>query len=482
MTDRPLIPVILCGGSGTRLWPLSRASYPKQYWSLCGNENESLLQQTHKRLEGLPELEQPLLICHEEHRFIVAEQMREINIEPKEIILEPVGRNTAAAIAVAAIKATESGEDPQLLVLSADHEIRNVEEFQKSIAAGRIEAQKGKLITFGIIPTCAETGYGYIQAKEPIDHSNPKAVKINKFFEKPTQEKAEEFIANPCFSWNSGMFLFQASTILKELEKLAPKILKSCKSALQGELSDLDFLRLEKKAFSECPNLSIDIAVMEKTNLGTVLPLNAGWNDVGNWHSLWETASKDSNGNFSKGKVIIKRSKNCYFRSEHRLIVGLGVEDLILIETDDAVLVTNQKDAQSVKDIVNELEHKKLSESKAHRKIYRPWGHYTSIVEGKRWQVKRIEVKPGEFLSLQMHHHRAEHWVIVKGTALIERDGKEELLGENQSTYIPLGCKHRLGNPGKMPLELIEIQSGAYIGEDDILRLEDRYGRVNKNK
>ncbi len=481
MADKNLIPVILCGGSGTRLWPLSRASYPKQYWSLCGDNGATLLQQTQLRLNGLKGLLNPLLICHEDHRFIVAEQMREINVQPNAIILEPIGRNTAAAITVAALKAIQKGGDPTLLVLSADHEIQNEKAFQAVIEDGVIEAQKGRLVTFGIIPTSPETGYGYIQADEPINKNQIKPLKISKFFEKPSKETAEKFIADARFSWNSGMFLFKASTILSELEKLAPEIFQSCKSALNNEVKDLNFLRLDKEAFKQCPNESIDIAVMEKTQLGTVLPLDAGWSDIGNWSSLWQTASKDLNGNVIEGKVIAKESKNCYLRSQHRLVVSIGVENLVIVETDDAVLISHQNQAQKVKNIVNELEMQNRPESKAHKKIYRPWGHYTSVVEGTRWQVKRIEVKPGAFLSLQMHHHRAEHWVVVKGTALIERDGKEELIGENQSTYIPLGCKHRLGNPGKLPLELIEIQSGSYIGEDDILRLEDQYGRVQNN-
>ncbi len=474
-----LIPVILCGGTGTRLWPLSRASYPKQYWALNGNSKETLLQQTQQRLKGIQGLQDPLLICHEEHRFIVAEQMRQIDIDPCAILLEPVGRNTAPAIAVAALHATAEGNDPLLLVLAADHVIRDSKEFRRIIEIGRSHAEEGRLVTFGIIPTSPETGYGYIEAKEPLEIANPRGVSITKFIEKPDLKSAKEFLKDKCFTWNSGIFLFKASSIISELENYAPEILNSCQAALEGDLSDLDFLRLESEAFTNCPNLAIDVAVMEKTMLGTVLPLQAGWSDVGSWSALWETSDKDEKGNVLIGRVIAHESKNSYLRSEHRLIVGLGVEDLVIVETDDAVLIANKHQTQSVKSIVNQLERDGSPEAKAHRKIYRPWGHYTGVVEGNRWQVKRIEVNPGASLSLQMHHHRAEHWVVVKGTALIEKDGKKQLLCENQSTYIPLGCKHRLTNPGKMPVELIEIQSGSYLGEDDIIRFIDSYQRLS---
>ncbi len=480
MEIRPLIPVILCGGTGTRLWPLSRASYPKQYWALGGVEGETLLQQTQKRLQGLKGLTDPILICHEDHRFIVAEQMRQISVSPKTILLEPIGRNTAPAIAVAALQATERGNDPLLLVLSADHLIQNCEEFRQTIQIGRKPAEEGRLVTFGIVPTCPETGYGYIEAgKAPNGHERID-MPIENFFEKPNKEKAQEFLSDNRFTWNSGIFLFKASAILSELERLAPEIVSSCRAALENEMPDMEFLRLEREAFANCPNVPIDVAVMEKTQLGSVIPLNAGWSDVGSWNALWETAKKDSNGNSSLGRVISENIQNCYIRSEHRLIVGLGLKDLIIVETDDAILIADRSQSQHVKNIVKQLEEDGSPEGKAHRKIYRPWGYYTSVVEDTRWQVKRIVVKPGESLSLQMHHHRAEHWIVVKGTAMIERDGEQQLLGENESTYIPLGCKHRLTNPGKMPMELIEIQSGAYLGEDDIVRFEDRYKRINQ--
>ncbi len=479
MKKGSLVPVILCGGTGTRLWPLSRASYPKQYLALSSTTQKSLLQQTQERLEGLESLQAPILICHEEHRFIVAEQMREINVEPKTIILEPIGRNTAPAIAIAALKATENGEDPTLLILAADHQIKNTQEFQKTIEAGRFYANEGRLVTFGIIPTSPETGYGYIEASQPLNSKELTGVSIANFIEKPNKNKAKELISDKRFSWNSGIFLFKASVVLKELEKIAPEMVDSCKKSLKNNIKDLNFQRLKEEDFSQCPNISFDIAVMEKTQLGTVLPLNAEWNDVGSWKALWETSSKDSNKNTILGKVIAKNSKSCYLRSENRLVVGIGIDNLIVIETNDAVLVANKEHTQEVKAIVNQLNKENRPEAIAHRKIYRPWGHYTTIVEGSRWQVKRIEVKPGAKLSLQMHHHRAEHWVVVTGTALIEINNEQKLLGENQSTYIPLGSKHRLSNPGKMPLILIEVQSGAYLGEDDIVRFDDNYGRSN---
>ena len=473
----PLIPVILCGGTGTRLWPLSRASYPKQYWALGGNGDETLLQQTQQRLEGIEALGDPLLICNDDHRFIVAEQMRQIGIQPGAILLEPMGRNTAPAVAVAALQATANGDDPLLLVLSADHVIRDAGHFRSAIEAGRSTAEAGRLVTFGIVPTAPETGYGYIEAAESLQASTLTPVPIARFVEKPDQATAERFLASGRFTWNSGMFLFRASAMLSELERLAPEVVSCCRAALEQDVADLDFLRLEREAFAKCPNVAIDVAVMEQTQLGSVMPLAAGWSDVGSWSALWETADRDEDGNVLRGKVISEGSRNCYLRSEHRLVVGLGVENLVVVETDDAVLIADRSQAQNVKTIVKQLEAVGSPEGKAHRKIYRPWGHYTSVVEDSRWQVKRISVKPGASLSLQMHHHRAEHWIVVKGTAVVEHDGESKLIGENQSTYIPMGCKHRLSNPGRIPLELIEVQSGAYLGEDDIVRFDDVYGR-----
>ena len=472
-----LIPVILCGGTGTRLWPLSRASYPKQYWPLGGDGDTTLLQQTHQRLKGLNGLAAPMLICNEDHRFIVAEQMRQIGVEPNAIMLEPIGRNTAPAITVAALQATALGEDPLMLVLAADHLIRDAAHFRDAIDAGRQPAEEGRLVTFGIVPTAPETGYGYIEASQPFTSGQLLDVPITRFVEKPDRSSAEEFLSTGRFTWNSGMFLFKASAMLAELERLVPEVVSCCRAALEQDTTDLEFLRLEREAFAKCPNVAIDVAVMEKTDLGSVLPLDAGWSDVGSWSALWETADRDGNGNVLQGRVIAEGSNNCYLRSEHRLVVGLGVENLVVVETDDAVLIADRSQAQAIKTVVKQLEADGSPEGKAHRKIYRPWGSYTGVVEDHRWQVKRISVKPGASLSLQMHHHRAEHWVVVRGTALVELNGEEQLLGENQSTYIPVGCKHRLSNPGKIPVEMIEVQSGEYLGEDDIVRFEDRYGR-----
>ena len=477
MTNTPLIPVILCGGTGTRLWPLSRASYPKQYWPLSGEGDATLLQQTQQRLTGLTGLESPLLICNEDHRFIVAEQMRQIDVVPSAILLEPLGRNTAPAVTVAALQATASGEDPLLLVLAADHMIRDAAGFREAVESGRGAAESGRLVTFGIVPTAPETGYGYIEAAEPFRPGELAEVPIARFVEKPDQATAEQFLATGRFTWNSGMFLFKASAMLAELERLTPDVVSCCRAALEQDSADLDFLRLEREAFARCPNVAIDVAVMEQTTLGSVLPLDVGWSDVGSWSALWETGDRDGDGNVLQGRVISQESRNCYLRSEHRLVVGLGVENLVVVETDDAVLIADRSRAQDIKTVVKQLEADGSPEGKAHRKIYRPWGSYTGVTEGSRWQVKRISVNPGASLSLQMHHHRAEHWIVVKGTAIVELNGEEQLLAENQSTYIPLGCKHRLSNPGKIPVEMIEVQSGEYLGEDDIVRFQDRYGR-----
>jgi mannose-1-phosphate guanylyltransferase len=480
-----LVPVILCGGTGTRLWPLSRASYPKQYWALAGTGDETLLQQTQQRLEGISGLQPPLLICNEDHRFIVAEQMRQIGVTPAGILLEPMGRNTAPAVAVAALQATAAGEDPLLLVLAADHVIRDAAAFRTTVEAGMAAAEAGQLVTFGIVPTAPETGYGYIEAAQPLSGgssgsgagASQEPGPIARFVEKPDRATAEGFLATGRFTWNSGMFLFRASAILAELERLAPEVVSACRAALEREATDLDFLRLDREAFATCPNVAIDVAVMEKTDRGAVLALEAGWSDVGSWSALWETADQDADGNVLRGRVLHEHTRNCYLRSEHRLVVGLGVEDLVVVETDDVVLVAHRDRAQDVKSIVGLLEREGAPESKAHRRIYRPWGSYDGVTEGERWQVKKIVVNPGASLSLQMHHHRAEHWIVVKGTALVEKEGQEQLVGENQSTYIPLGCRHRLTNPGRIPVEMIEVQSGPYLGEDDIVRFEDRYGR-----
>ena len=479
ITDKSIIPVILSGGSGTRLWPLSRESYPKQFLALDSRTKKTLLQNTYERLLGLEGLQKPILICNEDHRFIVAEQFRDLNTTPQAIILEPVGRNTAPAIAVAALQAISLGKDPLLLILAADHLIENIDEFKRVIQSAKKYANQGRLVTFGIIPTCAETGYGYIEAKEsPNQEDKITGLEINKFIEKPSKELAEKLIKDSRYTWNSGMFLFKASSILNELKKFSPEIINYCKIAIEKDSVDLDFLRLEADSFKKCPKISLDIAVMEKTKLGTVLPLNVGWSDIGSWKSLWNISQKNNDGNYINGRIITEKSKNCYLQSEQRLIIGIGVENLIIVDTNDAMLVANNDQSQNIGNIVKGLSSEDFPESKLHKKIYRPWGNYTTIVEGDRWLVKLIEVKPNASLSLQMHHHRAEHWIVVNGTALIEKNGQKQLLSENESTFIPLGCKHRLSNPGKMKLELIEVQSGAYLDEEDIIRFEDSYGRI----
>ena len=479
ITDNSIIPVILSGGSGTRLWPLSRESYPKQFLALDSRTKKTLLQKTYERLLGLEGLENPILICNENHRFIVAEQFREINTDPQAIILEPIGRNTAPAIAVAALQAISLGKDPLLLILAADHLIENIIEFQRVIQSAKVYAKQGRLVTFGIVPTCAETGYGYIEAKELNDDEDQiDGIEINKFIEKPNQEIAEKLIKDSRYTWNSGMFLFKASSIISELEKFSPEIINYCKIAIEKDVEDLDFLRLETESFKKCPKISLDIAVMEKTKLGTVLPLNAGWSDIGSWKSLWDISQKNKDGNYINGKIIAEKSRNCYLESEQRLIVGIGIENLIVVDTNDAILVANRDQSQNIGNIIKNLCSKDFPEGKIHRKIYRPWGNYTTIVEGNRWLVKLIEVKPNASLSLQMHHYRAEHWVVVNGTALVEKNGEKQLLSENESTFIPLGCKHRLSNPGRIKLELIEVQSGVYLDEEDIIRFEDSYGRT----
>jgi len=472
-----MIPVILAGGSGTRLWPLSRKSFPKQFLAIKKENKFSLLQETYLRLKNLESLSKPIIICNEEHRFITAEQMREIKVDTQAIILEPFGKNTAPAITLAALKSLKDFKDPLLLILSADHIIQDQEVFIKAINKAKPFANQGRIVTFGILPTSAHTGYGYIEAESELCQKMLKGEKIKRFLEKPSKEIANKLIQDKKYSWNSGIFLCKASVILKELNKFAPEIIKYCESAIEKITTDLDFLRINKSFFSKCPSLSIDVAVMEKTNLGTVLPLDAGWNDIGSWQAVWENETKDSNNNVLQGKAIFKDSKNCYSRSDEKLVVGLGLEDLIIIDTKDALLISNKNNTQEIKSIVDQLKEKGFKEGERHKKVYRPWGNFLSISEAKRWQVKRIEVKPGAKLSLQMHHHRSEHWIVVSGTAKVQINDDEFIICENQSTYIPLGSKHRLFNPGRIPLVLIEVQSGAYLEEDDILRFEDKYGR-----
>ncbi len=480
MIKKSVIPVILCGGSGTRLWPLSRESFPKQFLSLQPEDSKSLLQKTQERISNVNYIKNPILICNEEHRFIVAEQMREINIKPSAILLEPFGKNTEPAITIASLKALELEQDPILLVLSSDHEIKDEEEFLKVIEAGIEQATEGKLVTFGVIPTAAETGYGYIKSKENLELSPIKGSEIDSFIEKPDKETAKKLLKDKKYTWNSGIFLFKANSVLKEINKFNPEVISICKDALKDNYLDLDFQRLNIDIFSKCPNLSIDVGVMEKTSLGFILPLNVGWSDIGSWDALWEISKKDNEGNFTKGNIYQKSNTNCYIRGEKRLIAAIGLKNVIIVETSDAILIATKEQSQQIKNIVNELKAKKFSEGQNHKKVFRPWGYYESIIDDKRWQVKLINVKPGEKLSLQLHHHRSEHWVVVNGTAKVEIDNKEFILHENQSSYIPIGSKHRLSNPGQIPLKLIEIQSGSYLGEDDIQRFDDNYGRVTK--
>ncbi len=478
MQDNHILPVILCGGQGTRLWPLSRQTFPKQFLPFNYKNNNSLLQNTYKRIEKIQNIQDPMLICNEEHRFIVAEQMREIGIKPNSIILEPFGRNTAPAITIAALKSMKNGGDPNLLILSSDHEIENEKEFIKVVESGVEFSKMGNLVTFGIIPNAPETGYGYIKSKKPIYKSSTTGSKIERFFEKPNKKKAKIFIEDSRFTWNSGIFLFKASVILEEINYFFPELINLSKRSLEKSIYDLDFQRLEKNSFSKCPNISIDLAVMENTNKGYVIPLNAGWNDVGSWDAVWKISKKNKEGNFIKGNVHTINSKNCYLRSENRLIASIGIENLIIIETFDAILIANKESAQDVKILVDELKNSNISEGLEHKKIYRPWGDYLSLINEKNWQVKLIKVKPGGKLSLQKHHHRSENWIVVNGTAKVEIDGKESILHENQSAYLPLGCVHRLSNPGKIELKIIEVQTGSYLGEDDIERFEDEYGRI----
>jgi mannose-1-phosphate guanylyltransferase/mannose-6-phosphate isomerase len=465
----PIVPVILSGGSGTRLWPLSREAYPKQFLPLVGDD--TMLQATWKRVASIAGAA-PIVVANQEHRFMAAEQLRECKALPQALILEPVGRNTAPAIAIAALQALAGGNDALLLVLPSDHVVRNEAAFHAAVKQAAVAAEAGKLVTFGIVPTAPETGYGYIKA------ATGEGVRaVDRFVEKPDQATAEKYVASGEYYWNSGMFLFKASRYLKELETLQPAILAACRAALDKAARDIDFIRLDAEAFAASPNDSIDYAVMEKTADAAVVPLDAEWNDVGSWSALWEVSDKDTDGNACHGDVIALDCKDSYAYG-NRLIAMVGLQDVIVVETDDAVFVGHKDRVQDVKEIVGRIKRDGRSEAAAHRKVYRPWGAYDSIDNGARFQVKRITVKPGATLSLQMHHHRAEHWIVVSGTAEVTRGDEVILLSENQSTYIPLGVTHRLKNPGKLPLELIEVQSGSYLGEDDIVRFEDSYGRA----
>lgn len=467
-----LVPVIMAGGMGTRLWPVSREHYPKQFCALVGDS--TMLQQTMRRLDGLGAAT-PLTVCNEEHRFLAAEQLRQAGVENAPILLEPVGRNTAPAITLAALQATANGADPLLLVMPADHLIQNVPAFHEGLAKAKALAEEGWLVTFGIVPTCPETGFGYIRRGKKIGDSG---FAVASFEEKPDLETAKAYLKDGACDWNSGMFLFRASVYLDAMQKHAPAILEACRAAMSGVESDAYFLRPERAAFEACPSDSIDYALMEKTDRAAVVPLDAGWNDIGSWSAIWEAQERDADGNALIGDVLQVASKNSIVSAQKRLVAIVGVEDLVVVETADAVLVARRDAVQHVKEVVSQLKSAGRTEHVDHRRVYRPWGDYDSIDFGNRYQVKRITVKPGAKLSVQKHHHRAEHWVVVRGTARVLKGEDTIMLTENQSTYIPLGEIHALENPGKIPLELIEVQSGSYLGEDDIVRLEDRYGRV----
>ena len=459
--------VVMAGGSGSRLWPLSRAAHPKQFLTLHGEK--TMLQATFKRL-GKLNISSSVTICNEEHRFFVAEQLREID-KLGSIILEPTGRNTAPAIALAAISIKK--EDPLMLVLAADHVIKDQTSFENSVKKAIPLAEAGKLVTFGIVPSEPNTGYGYIKKGKTEGFG----FLVDKFVEKPSSQIAKDYLASGDYLWNSGMFLIKASRYLEELEKFRPDIFNACNSSMKNVASDLDFLRMDKSIFESCPSESIDYAVMEKTEDAVVVPMDAGWSDIGSWSSLWEIEDKDKNNNVVIGDVILHKTKNTYVRTDEKLVATIGVNDLIITDTKDAILIANKNSVQDVKEIVNQLKAEGRSEWKLHREVYRPWGMYDSIDHGDRYQVKRITVKPGEKLSVQMHHHRAEHWIVVSGRAKVTNGGKTFFLSENESTYIPVGVVHALENAENFPLEIIEVQSGKYLGEDDIVRFEDRYGR-----
>lgn len=466
-----LLPVIMAGGSGSRLWPLSRTLYPKQFLSLTSHQ--TMLQETISRLTSIEHCA-PLLICNDEHRFIVAEQLRQQGQAHSGIILEPVGRNTAPAIALAALKAAQDGNDPILLVLAADHVIQNQSAFMESIQSAIPHAEQDKLVTFGIVPTAPETGYGYIERGKRVNDSG--AFEVAQFVEKPNLETAESYITSGHYYWNSGMFLFKASRYIEELKLHRPDILVACEAALNGAYGDLDFIRLDTESFTACPDDSVDYAVMEKTKDAVVVPMDAEWSDVGSWSALWEVNDRDENNNAIRGDVLTEATSNSYIYSQSKLVATVGVENLVVVETKDAVLVVNKERVQDVKSIVNQLKELNRSEYLQHREVYRPWGKHDAIAEGERFHVKHLTIKSGEKTATQLHYHRAEHWVVVSGTAKVTNGGETYLIGENESTFIPVGSPHCIENPGKVPLILIEVRSGSYLGEDDIVRVEEGYG------
>lgn len=466
-----IVPVILSGGSGTRLWPLSREHYPKQLLALAGPR--TLLQGTAMRLDDLAGAAAPVVICNEEHRFLVAEQLREIGHAPQAIVLEPFGRNTAPALTLAALSA--GGPDSVLLVMPADHVLPDLAAFHAAVHIGSEQARAGRLVTFGVVPSHPETGYGYIRKGEAL--APGAAFRVAEFVEKPDAETAARYVASGVYLWNSGMFMMTAGRWLEEIRRLRPDIAEACERAWQKRTTDMDFVRLDRGAFERCPGESIDYAVMEQTRDAAVIPLDAGWSDIGAWSSLLQVSSRDADGNALQGDVLAIDTRNTLAIAQHRFVATIGLSDLIVVETADAVLVAHKDHAQRVKDVVTELKKRGRTEHVVHRRVYRPWGCYEGVDVGERFQVKRITVNPGAALSLQMHHHRAEHWVVVKGTARVTRGDETFIVTENESTFIPLGTRHRLENPGAIPLEIIEVQSGGYLGEDDIVRFEDRYHR-----
>ncbi len=465
-----LIPIILAGGSGSRLWPLSRRMHPKQFLSLAGAG--SMLQETIIRLSGI-EHAPPIVVCNEEHRFLVAEQIRDIGIDDVTIILEPFGKNTAPAIAVAAYHALQQDEKAKLLILAADHIIENKSLFYSAINTALDQANTGSLVTFGVTPQSAETGYGYIRRGESIGNS----YKVSAFVEKPDLATAKTYLESGEYYWNSGMFLFEANSYIEELKRYRADIAQAAIASYQAAEMDLDFIRLDREAFENCPSESIDYAVMEKTDRAALVPLDAGWNDIGSWSALWEIDEKDEHNNAIHGDVLLFNTKNSLIHAENRLVTTVGLEDIVVIETKDAVLVAKKDQAQNVKQIVENLRASERPEDQFHRVVYRPWGHFDCIEEDLEFKVKRITVKPGQRTSIQMHHHRSEHWVVVSGTAQVTKGDNVVLVAENESIYINVGEKHALENPGAIPLELIEVQTGSYLGEDDIVRFDDLYGR-----
>ncbi|HUB46693.1 MAG TPA: mannose-1-phosphate guanylyltransferase/mannose-6-phosphate isomerase [Acetobacteraceae bacterium] len=474
MTESRIVPVILSGGSGTRLWPVSRESFPKQLWPLISDH--TLMQETALRARG-PAFAPPIVVCNHDHRFLIAEQLRCVGVADARLVLEPCGRNSAPAIAAAALIAAEEDPDTLLWMLAADHAIADVPELHRALGVAAEAARAGRFVTFGMHPAAPETGYGYIERGDPLREA-PGVHAVAQFVEKPDAATAARLVADGRHLWNSGMFVFTARTLLHELEAHAPEVLSAVSRAVEGRRADLDFIRLEETAFASAPSISLDYAVAERTNRAAVVPADIGWSDVGSWSALWEQGRRDQAGNVAVGDVVLENARNCYVRSDGMLAAVVGLTDAVVVVTEDAVLAMHRDNAQDVKKVVDRLKAVGRHEAVAHNRVYRPWGFYECLILAERFQVKRIVVTPGHQLSLQKHYHRAEHWVVVSGTARVTRNDEMLMVHENESVYLPMGCVHRLENPGRIPLTLIEVQSGAYLGEDDIVRLEDTYGRT----